>query len=284
MKRRIRTLTATILCICLLMTTGCGSSGGKGLGGLTGDRDTSGGGLIEDWTKDEGTTQWTTEATPQPTPTGEIKTIKIENDYYSVTVPYGWTWEEWGVGAGFCFRCVNPEDPSMVIFYAGALSPIFTSEQQKQPYYGLGQPLYTDAPVFADQTVSSIYANWEYIVQYQIKYQGFSLFPVMTNVVDQGSQITNDSMHTMNANYTDSLGSAYAISENGTSVVSVCKASIGGDPMDLFAVGYDNSPRNIYAMYFVECPQDKSENVQLMMDCVQSLKFTEKAIQEAQGY
>lgn len=280
MKRRIRTLTAAFLTMCILMTTGCGSSNGSGLGSGLNSRNTPDGGVTQ-------STTWldSTELSTQIVESGgRLQTVKIENDYYSVTVPYGWTWEEWGVGAGFCFRCVNPEDPSMVIFYAGALAPIFTSEQQKQPYYSLGQPLYTDAPVFADQTVSSIYTNWEYIVQYQIKYQGFSLFPVMTDIRDQGSQITNDAMHTMNTNYTDSIGSAYATSENGTPVIALTKASIGGDPMDLFALGYDSNPKNIYAMYFVECPQSKSEYVQQLMDCVQSLQFTEKAIQEAQGY
>ena len=310
MNKKIKTLTAAFLCMCMLMASGCGSSDDSEVGGI-GGRNTgdSGSGrtqvttqatseiqvtteatsgeqvTTQSTTQEQITTQSTTQeqittqSTTEQTPTGVLETVKIENDYYSVTLPKDWTWEEWGVGSGFCFRCINPEDPSMVIMYAGTLTPIFTSDQQKQPYYSLGDPIYTDAPVFADQTVSSIFNWWEYIVQYQIKYQGYNLFPAMTGVTDQGSQITNDRLHTMDANFTDSLGSAYATSANGTSVVCVCKASIGGDPMDLFAIGYDNAPRVIYDMYFVECPQDKSEYVQQMMDCVTSLTFTEKAAQ-----
>ena len=317
MKKKIRTLTAAFLCMCMLVITGCGSSDDSGVGGIggrnSGGGDTTGGSVTTQATTGDvittqattgdvittqvttgevittqttqqvttqATQQVTTEATTQQTP-GVLETVTIENDYYSVTLPKTWTWEEWGVGAGFCFRCTNPDDPSMVIMYAGTLSPIFTSDQQKQPYYNLGEygQIYIDAPVFADQTVSSIFNWWEYIVQYQIKYQGYSLFPAMTNVVDQGSQIKNDRYHNMNANFTDSIGSAYATSANGTSVVCICQASIGGDPMDLFAIGYDNNIRVIYDMYFVECPQDKSEYVQQMMECALSLQFTEKAAQ-----
>lgn len=225
----------------------------------------------------------TTEATTQQTSSGALQTKRIENDYYKVTIPDGWSFETWGAGAGFCFRCINPNDPSMVIFYAGTLTPVFTSEQQKTPYYSVpGAEVYTEAPVFNDQTVDSIYQNWEYIVNFQIKYQGFSLFPVMKNVTVQGSTVTNDMMHQFNTNFTDTFGYAYGTSENGTSVLSMCKASIGGDPMDLFAVGYDNSPRSIVCMYCIECPQDKSDLAETMMNCALSLEFTEKALQESQ--
>ena len=328
MRKKFKTLTASFLCMCLLLASGCGSSDDSEVGGLN-KRDNGGGGgqattqatTTDVWTEatsqattqgqattqatqapatTEATTQQqvtteavtqattqqqaTTEATTQQTSSTTIQTKRIENEYYKVTVPDGWNMETWGAGAGFCFRCTNPQDPSMVIFYAGELYPIFTNEQQKVPYANLGEygQLYLDAPVFADETVSSIYANWSNIVQFQMKYQGFSLFPVMTNIVDQGCQVTNDSMHTVNANFTDSLGYVYATSENGTSVISITRASIGGQAMDLFAVGYDNSPRSIVCMYFVECPQDKSDCVQTLMECVTSLEFTEKALQEQQ--
>ena len=324
MRKKVKTLTASFLCMCLLLASGCGSSDDSDVGGLNGRNNGSGGGgqattqatttdiwgedttqattqgqattqatqapaTTEVTTQTQATTQATqqqvtTEATTQQTSSTTIPTKRIENEYYKVTVPDGWNMETWGAGSGFCFRCTNPQDPSMVIFYAGELYPIFTNEQQKTPYYNLGEygQVYTDAPVFADETVSSIYANWQNIVDFQMKYQGFSLFPVMTNIVDQGCQVTNDSMHTVNANFTDSLGYVYATSENGTSVISITRASIGGQAMDLFAVGYDNSPRSIVLMYFVECPQDKSDCVQTLMECVTSIEFTEKALQEQQ--
>lgn len=319
MKRKIKTLTATFLVMCMLAASGCGNSDDSGSVGLGRRTDGSGGSnqttvdifggdnttqtvpttqstpTTEYTTQDVPTTQSTptteyttqnvptTESTTQQTTSGGIKTTRIENDYYKVTLPDGWKFETWGAGSGFCFRCTNPQDPSMVILYAGTLYPIFTNEQQKTPYYSVpGCEVYTDAPVFNDQTVDSIYQNWEYIVNFQIKYQGFSLFPVITNVTPQGSQVTNDMMNQFNPNFTDSLGYAYGTSENGTSVISLTKASIGGDPMDLFAVGYDNSPRQIALFYSVECPQDKSDLVQTMMDCALSLEFTEKALQEQQ--
>lgn len=320
MRKKIKTLTATFLCMCMLAASGCGNSDDGGIGGV-GRREGSGGtdqattGSIVSIPTTEATTGdiWntpttqapttesqipttqapttenqipTTEATTQPPQTGGVlATKKIENEYYSVTVPDGWNMEVWGAGASFCFRCTNPQDPSMVIFYAGELYPIFTNEQQKTPYYNLGDggQVYVDAPVFADETVASLFQQWSYIVNFQIKYQGFSLFPVLNNIALQDHKVTNDAMHPINSYFTDSIGFVSATSENGTPVTSVVKASIGGAPMDLFAVGYDNSPRSIVCMYFVECPDSKADCLETLMQCVTSLQFTEKAIQESQG-
>lgn len=324
MRKKVKTLTASFLCMCLLLASGCGSSDDSDVGGLNGRNNGSGGGgqattqatttdiwggdttqattqgqattqatqapaTTEATTQQQATTQATqqqvtTEATTQQTSSGALATKKIENEYYSVTVPDGWTWEEWGAFSSFCFRCTNPQDPSMTIIYAGELFPIFTSEQQKTPYYNLGEggQIYIDAPVFYEESVGAFYQQYENIYQFQMKYQGFSLFPKLTNIAVQDYQITNDAMHTINTNFTDSQGYASAVSENGTSVVSVCKASIGGAPMDLFAVGYDNSPRSIVCLYYVECPQDRQDVLETLIQCVTSLQFTDKALQEQQ--
>ncbi len=229
------------------------------------------------------TTQADTPTTQSQTQTGAIATKQISNEYYSVTVPDGWTWTEWGYGIGFGFMCVNPNNPDMLIMYAGKVEPIFLTQESRDAYYRYGEAgaYFYDAPLLPEKSAAGTLAAWDQFVNYQIKYEGKNTFPAISNINVYDAQVTNDRTAPYQPSFVDSAAAATAIGENGTNVQVLLANSVGGEEMDIMGLGYDNTTKVIYLTYYVQCPEDQAQAcMQTMTQCVFSIEFTEKAVED----
>ncbi len=238
------------------------------LASLTTGKDTSGG---------------TGGGTPIPTGGGgKLDLMPFNGGFFSILVPDGWRMETGGEYASFYIKLFDPMNPSMQVFYYGALAPFHKSEATRaflSAYDNTGG-LITYGPVLTDTTVQGLTDNWQYCIDYQQRFGGKQLFTTLSNI----DMVAATDYDGPNAGTTaiDSVGAALCTTGSGdTDIFLIATTLFDEDTQNRFG---GNWFYTAYDTVGVLCPYEQFEDYYMdLLACAASLRFSEDYIAASQS-
>lgn len=202
-----------------------------------------------------------------------------DGDFFSLTIPKGWSLQTFGEYVDFGFCMTNPDNSAMKIFRYGRLAPFLKSTESKKMWQSLyGTGLLPDAPVMTDRSAKGLLGLWSDCISYQQKY-GSTTFPELGSINVVSSQNYSGPFSAYGG--TESTAVASARSGNGQTCQCVLSTAVM-DPGSNYNNGIDTSYLILYETVGIIAPQNTSaEDIQSMMSCATSVEFTEDYINKS---
>lgn len=211
-----------------------------------------------------------------------LNLIPFNGGYFSMLVPEGWRMEVNGEYGAFSVKLFDPYNPSMQVFYYGALAPFHKSEQTRRvlSQYDNTGGLVAYGPVLTEASVKGVTDNWQYCIEYQKYFDGKQLFTTLENI--KMACATNYNGPNAGTNAIDSVGAATCNTADGTTCIFVIATSL----VDL---DYNNNWKgNWFYTAFdtvgVLCPFDDFDAYYAdLLKCIASLQFSQDYIDASQS-
>ena len=211
-----------------------------------------------------------------------LNLITFNGGYFSLLMPEGWRIEVNGEYGSFSFKIFDPMNPSMQVFYYGALAPFHKSEASRTflSAYDITGGLITYGPVLTDATVQGLTDCWQYCIDYQQRFSGKQFFTTLNDI--QMLQATVYDGPNAGTNAIDSVGTALCTTGSGdTDVFLIATTFYDEDTQNRFG---GNWFYTAFDTVGVLCPIEMFGDCYLdLLQCAASLRFSEDYIEASQS-